>query len=78
MTARGEHGSEKDAALPDLDRGALVMADLAWIETEGSASDRTKAAVEAYLWAVRVADETGFYPSLNDWRTRVTPPGATS
>jgi len=65
-----EHEIETDA----LDRGALTMADLAWIETEGSASVRTKAAIEAYLWAIRVADETGFYPSLNDWRTRVTPP----
>lgn len=55
--------------LPQLDRHALVMADLAWVETEGAAADRTKAAVRAYLWAVEVAErDGGLYPSLNRWR----------
>lgn len=56
------------------DPGALVVADLAWMETNGSLADRTKAAIQAYLWAVKVADVTGLYPSLNDWRARATPP----
>lgn len=77
-----EQSAEKDAPrvldpkpLPDLERGALVMADLAWMETEGSPAGRTEAAIRAYLWAVEVAAREGWYPSLNQWReASVIPP----
>ncbi len=55
------------ARLPDLDCGAIVAADLAWIETTGSQAARTKAAIRAYLWAVETPGWT-----LSDWRELAT------
>ena len=41
-----------------IDRGALVMADLAWIETPGPPADRTKAA------SAEMLDRFPLYPGL--------------
>ena len=57
--------------LPELDHGALTLADLAYCEepVDASPAQRVQAAIRAYLWAL---DNTELhplgtaYPSLND------------
>lgn len=65
---------EKYQALPELDPGALVVADLAWVETPGSPAERTKVAIRTYLWATQIADQQGTCPSLNQWRAASNSP----
>lgn len=50
------------------------MADLAWIETEGSPADRTRVAIQAYLWSAEIAHRTGWHPSLNELRAVLAAP----
>lgn len=57
--------------LPELDTAALASADLAFLETEGTGAQKVRAAIRAYLWADAILAETGFGPSLNDWREAV-------
>lgn len=59
-----EDANDEMGRLPDLDRGALVAADLACLETSGSQAARTEAAIRAYLWAAQNPRW-----SLADWRT---------
>ena len=63
----------KQSALPELDRGALSCADLAYIEEppEASPAQRVEAAIRAYLWALDNTEPHPLgtaYPSLNDYR----------
>jgi hypothetical protein len=54
-----------------LERGALSLADLAYLETRGSTADRVEAAIWAYLWAtgsVRAQFGVSVYPSLFELR----------
>jgi hypothetical protein len=51
-----------------VDRGASMTADLAFMETEGPDAHRVRAALWAYEWAKVTAAKTGLYPSLNDLR----------
>jgi len=62
--------------LPELDRGALSLADLAYLEEPPGAPpvERVSAAIRAYLWAVANAHpwppnpDLTAYPSLNEYR----------
>ena len=63
----------KRSALPELDRGALSCADLAYIEEppEASPAQRVEAAIRAYLWALENTEAHALgtaYPSLNEYR----------
>jgi len=54
-----------------LNRAALSMADLAFMDAEGSNADRVKAAIIGYLFALNSRQRFGdgyIYPSLNDMR----------
>ena len=54
-----------------IDRGALHLADHAFLETQGSNADKVRAAIWAYLWGTRnVREQLGMYvyPSLNELR----------
>jgi hypothetical protein len=54
-----------------LERGAVTLADLAFIETKGSNADRVWAALWAYQWAVRNTferDGLTYWPSLDQLR----------
>lgn len=53
---------------PELNRGALVTADLAYVDTQGAPADRVRAAIGAYLWSIEQAERTGVHPSYNDLR----------
>lgn len=46
---------------------ALMMADLAFINSQDPTSERVRAAVHAYEWVAH-HHEPNFSPSLNDWR----------
>lgn len=59
--------------LPELDRGALGIADLAFMEEPVGTPDmvRVEAAIRAYLWALENTQPHPMgtaYPSLNDYR----------
>jgi hypothetical protein len=57
--------------IPEIDKGALVLADMAFIETAGPNADRVRAAIWAYEWAkINVRDRGGLvvYPSYNELR----------
>jgi hypothetical protein len=57
--------------MADLEQGAMHLADLAFIETDGSNADKVEAAIWAYLWAVESKVDLGAfdaYPSLIDLR----------
>lgn len=55
----------------EIDRDALSLAGLAFMETDGSSNAKIRAAITGYLWAVASAQTDGdwvMYPSLNDLR----------
>lgn len=55
--------------LPELDQFVSIFPDLGFLEVLGpTTADRVEAAVRSYLWAEKISNETGFYPSLNDLR----------
>ncbi|BBH17528.1 hypothetical protein Back2_18150 [Nocardioides baekrokdamisoli] len=56
------------ADLPELNRGALGTAVLAFIENDGIPAQRLETAIRAYLWSMEEADATGLHPSYNDLR----------
>lgn len=49
----------------------MAVAASAWLEIAGqqmTMARRTETVVWVYLWALDVAEETGFYPSLDELR----------
>lgn len=54
--------------LPELNRGALGTASLAFIEDDGLPIYRLETAIRAYLWSMDESDKSGLHPSYNDLR----------
>jgi hypothetical protein len=66
-----ELGQAPPMNIPEIDEAALVLADMAFIETAGPNADRVRAAIWAYEWAkINVRDYRGLaaYPSYNELR----------